>query len=145
MTMIAPYLFVIVCGLIAIAYGVYAVRSVMATDAGTEDMRRIAAAVQEGASAYLNRQYKTIAIVGVVIGIALGLRLGLHVAAGYFIGAILSAIAGYVGMHVSVRANVRTAEAARSGGLAPALDVAFRAGAVTGMLVVGLGLSCVHT
>jgi K(+)-stimulated pyrophosphate-energized sodium pump len=136
----ASYLFVIVCGLIAIGYGGYAVRAVMAAEQGTEEMRRIAAAVQEGASAYLNRQYKTVAIVGVIIGVALGLRLGWHVAVGYFIGAIFSAVAGYVGMNVSVRANVRTAEAARSGGLAPALDVAFRSGAVTGMLVVGLGL-----
>lgn len=138
--MVASYLFVIACGLIAIAYGIFAVRSVMATEQGTEAMRRIASAVQEGASAYLNRQYKTVAIVGIIIGIALGLRLGWHVALGYFIGATFSAVAGYVGMNVSVRANVRTAEAARSGGLAPALDVAFRAGAVTGMLVVGLGL-----
>lgn len=138
--MVASYLFVIACGLIAIGYGIFAVRSVMATEQGTEAMRRIASAIQEGASAYLNRQYKTVAIVGIIIGIALGLRLGWHVALGYFIGATFSAIAGYVGMNVSVRANVRTAEAARSGGLAPALDVAFRAGAVTGMLVVGLGL-----
>ncbi len=138
--MTAAYLFIIVCGLIALGYGAYAIRAVMATEPGTEEMRRIASAIQEGASAYLNRQYKTVAIVGVIIGAALGVRLGWHVAVGYFIGAIFSAVAGYIGMNVSVRANVRTAEAARSGGLAPALDVAFRSGAVTGMLVVGLGL-----
>lgn len=138
--MTAAYLFVIVCGFVALGYGAYAIRSVMATSAGTDAMKTIAAAVQEGASAYLNRQYRTIAIVGVIIGILLGLRLGWYVAAGYFIGAFLSALAGYIGMYVSVRANVRTAEAARSKGLAAALDVAFRSGAVTGMLVVGLGL-----
>jgi K(+)-stimulated pyrophosphate-energized sodium pump len=103
-------------------------------------MQEIAAAVQEGARAYLNRQYTTIAAVGVVVGAILALRLGLHVALGYVIGAVLSGVAGYVGMNVSVRANVRTAEAARSGGLAPALDVAFKSGAITGLLVVGLGL-----
>jgi len=103
-------------------------------------MQEIAAAVQEGARAYLNRQYTTIAIVGVVVGVILGFRLGLHVAIGYFIGAILSGVAGYIGMNVSVRANVRTAEAARTGGLKPALSVAFTSGAITGMLVVGLGL-----
>ncbi|WP_142846889.1 sodium-translocating pyrophosphatase [Telmatospirillum sp. J64-1] len=134
------YAFVILCGIIALGYGAYAIRSVMASPAGTPRMQEIAAAIQEGAGAYLNRQYRTIAIVGVVIGILLGLRLGLPVAVGYFLGAVLSALAGYIGMHVSVRANVRTAEAARSGGLAQALDVAFKSGAVTGMLVVGLGL-----
>ncbi|MGC2854226.1 sodium-translocating pyrophosphatase [Novispirillum sp. DQ9] len=138
--MAAAYVFVIVCGFVALGYGAYAIRSVLAAGTGTEEMRRIAAAIQEGASAYLNRQYRTIAIVGVIIGILLGLRLGFHVAVGYFIGAILSGLAGYVGMLVSVRANVRTAEAARSAGLEQALGVAFRSGAVTGMLVVGLGL-----
>lgn len=138
--MAAAYVFVIACGVLALGYGAYAVRSVLAAGTGTDEMRRIAAAIQEGASAYLNRQYRTIAIVGVIIGILLGLRLGFHVAVGYFIGAILSGVAGYVGMLVSVRANVRTAEAARSAGLEQALGVAFRSGAVTGMLVVGLGL-----
>jgi K(+)-stimulated pyrophosphate-energized sodium pump len=103
-------------------------------------MKEIAAAVQEGAQAYLNRQYQAVAVVGVVVGIILGLFLGLQVAIGYFIGAILSAVAGYIGMNVSVRANVRTAEAARSSGLEKALTIAFHSGAVTGMLVVGLGL-----
>ncbi|HXP97177.1 MAG TPA: sodium/proton-translocating pyrophosphatase, partial [Telmatospirillum sp.] len=134
------YMFVLACGALALIYGVFAGRAVLSAPAGNARMQEIAAAVQEGARAYLNRQYSTIAAVGVVVGIILGWRLGLHVAVGYVIGAVLSGVAGYVGMNVSVRANVRTAEAARSGGLAPALSVAFRSGAVTGMLVVGLGL-----
>jgi K(+)-stimulated pyrophosphate-energized sodium pump len=138
--MIASHLFILACGLLALGYAVWAVRSVLGAAAGTPQMQAIAAAIQEGASAYLNRQYRTIALVGVVIGAALGIRLGWHVAVGYALGAVLSALAGYVGMHVSVRANVRTAEAARSEGLAAALRLAFRSGAVTGMLVVGLGL-----
>ena len=133
-------IFVIACGLLAPAYSVYAIRSVLAAPAGTERMREIAAAIQEGARAYLNRQYTAIALVGAVIGVLLGLRLGLTVAIGYFIGAILSAAAGYIGMNVSVRANVRTAEAARTRGLDTALGLAFKSGAVTGMLVVGLAL-----
>ncbi len=133
-------IFVIACGLLAPAYSVYAIRSVLAAPAGTERMGEIAAAIQEGARAYLNRQYTTIALVGAVIGVLLGLRLGLAVAIGYFVGAILSAAAGYIGMNVSVRANVRTAEAARTRGLDTALGLAFKSGAVTGMLVVGLAL-----
>ncbi len=133
-------IFVIACGLLAPAYSVYAIRSVLAAPAGTERMREIAAAIQEGARAYLNRQYTAIALVGAVIGVLLGLRLGLAVAIGYFVGAILSAAAGYIGMNVSVRANVRTAEAARTRGLDTALGLAFKSGAVTGMLVVGLAL-----
>ena len=133
-------IFVIACGLLAQAYSVYAIRSVLAAPAGTERMREIAAAIQEGARAYLNRQYTAIALVGAVIGVLLGLRLGLAVAIGYFVGAILSAAAGYIGMNVSVRANVRTAEAARTRGLDTALGLAFKSGAVTGMLVVGLAL-----
>ncbi len=133
-------LLIIGCGFLALLYSAYAVRSVLAAPAGTERMQEIAAAIQEGARAYLNRQYTAIALVGAVIGVLLGLRLGLAVAIGYFVGAILSAAAGYIGMNVSVRANVRTAEAARTRGLDTALGLAFKSGAVTGMLVVGLAL-----
>jgi len=134
------YYSVLACGLLAVLYGAYAIRSVLAKPAGNEKMQEIAAAIQEGAAAYLNRQYTTVAIVGIVIGVLLGLRLGMSVAVGYFLGAILSGLAGYIGMNVSVRANVRTAEASRSEGLDGGLDVAFTSGAVTGMLVVGLAL-----
>jgi K(+)-stimulated pyrophosphate-energized sodium pump len=131
--------FVIACGVLALLYGVWASRSVLAASAGNARMQEIANAIQEGARAYLNRQYMTIAMVGIVVGVVLGIFLGIHVAIGYFVGAILSGAAGYLGMNVSVRANVRTAEAARQG-LAPALAIAFKSGAVTGLLVVGLGL-----
>jgi K(+)-stimulated pyrophosphate-energized sodium pump len=131
---------IIACGVLALLYSAYAVRSILAADAGTERMQEIAAAVQEGARAYLNRQYLTVGVVGVVVGVILGLLLGLPTAIGFFIGAILSGAAGYIGMNVSVRANVRTAEAARSQGLGAGLEIAFKSGAITGMLVVGLAL-----
>ncbi|MBT4938359.1 MAG: sodium-translocating pyrophosphatase, partial [Rhodospirillaceae bacterium] len=131
---------IIACGVIGLLYGIYAIRSVLAAPAGTEKMQEIAAAIQEGASAYLNRQYTAIAVAGVVIGVVLGFLLGGTVAIGFAIGAILSGVAGYIGMNVSVRANVRTAEAARSVGLAEGLSIAFKSGAVTGMLVAGLAL-----
>ena len=132
-------LIIIACGLLALLYGIVVSRRLLAAPAGSERMQEIAAAIQEGAKAYLNRQYKTIFIVGAVLGLVLVFTLGVPVAIGFVLGAVLSGVAGYVGMNVSVRANVRTAEAARSG-MKPALAIAFQSGAVTGMLVVGLGL-----
>ena len=134
---------VILSGVIAILYGIINIRSLMSVGTGTDKMREIAEAIQEGAAAYLNRQYTTVSIVGLIVAIILVFTLGLLSAIGFAIGAICSGLAGYVGMNVSVRANVRTAHQASSTGMAEAHSVAFKSGSVTGMLVVGLGLLAV--
>lgn len=137
--MLTAYSLILGCGIFALLYGLWMIQSILKLPTGTEAMQRIALAIQEGASAYLKRQYTVIAVVGIVIMLALGWLLGIWVGLGFFIGAVLSGLAGIVGMNISVRANVRTAESAKKG-LQPALDVAFKSGAITGLFVVGFGI-----
>ena len=137
--MSSELIFALACGLGALVYGIVSVKWILAKPTGNERMQEIAAAVQEGAMAYLNRQYMTISLAGVVLFVVVGLFIGWTTAVGFAIGALFSGLAGYIGMNISVRSNVRTAEAANDG-INAAMQIAFRGGAITGMLVVGLGL-----
>ena len=137
--MISALNLIIAAGLLAILYGYVVGKQILIASPGNVKMQEIASAIQEGARAYLNRQYKTISIVGIIILIVITYALGLWVGLGYFIGAFLSGAAGYVGMLISVQANVRTAEASRKG-LSAGLNIGFKSGAVTGMLVAGFAL-----
>ena len=132
-------IYTILAGILSIVYGYFTGKNILASSTGNSKMQEIASAIQIGAKAYLNRQYKTIAIVGLVVLVIISFSFSFLVGLGYLIGAALSGIAGYVGMLVSVQANVRTAEASRKG-LSNGLSIAFKSGAVTGMLVAGLSL-----
>lgn len=135
----AVLVLVIACGVLSVLFAIWAIRSVLAADQGMQRMQEIAEAIREGASAYLTRQYSTIAIVGIVVFLLAWYLLSLNAAMGFLIGAVLSGVTGFIGMHVSVRANVRTAQAA-SLSLAGGLELAFKSGAITGLLVAGLAL-----
>ena len=140
--MSSTLLLVIVAGLLAVLYGAVQSSALLRASPGNARMQEIAAAIQEGAQAYLRREYQIVAIVAVVVAVLLAILINWETALGFLVGAIASGLAGFIGMSVAVRANVRTAEAGRSG-LAPALSTAFRGGTVTGLLVVGLGLGAV--